>query len=481
MYKVSIRPLQLEDATVSWKWRNDPEIWKYTGQRPDKIITEEIERNWLKEKLQEQSSKRFAILVDDVYVGNIQLTNLTDDKTAQYHIFIGEKSYWGKGIATLASAQLLRYAKYELKLDYIFLHVNPDNQSAIRVYEKLGFYKYDSAIEMRLNLDDLKPPFVSVFMITYNHVQFIQQAVEGVINQRTNFDFELVVGDDCSRDGTDVVLRQLGAEYPGKLRLQLHETNLGAMQNQVTVLNECKGKYVAMCEGDDYWTDTSKLQKQIDALEADDEAVLCFHPMKELHHDGKLYPQKKSVFHRPVSNRSSLLLINFIATLTVVFRNQAYNRSFFEGFNASMGDYIIYLALLHNPKSKIIYLPEYMGVYRYGRPQSQSNAISMEKFHFDFIRILQLASTLPYQWNTFEKACIASSIAREWLNLFKLSMKRKAILNALKIWFKALIQFSKSNYYFAHKEEGFLSGKSFLYHTKMGFSNFWAAKKIETN
>ena len=78
MSKVLIRPLQAEDALISYKWRNDPDIWVYTGSRPDREITSDIESEWIKKALSDLSSKRFAILVDDVYVGNVQLTNISE-------------------------------------------------------------------------------------------------------------------------------------------------------------------------------------------------------------------------------------------------------------------------------------------------------------------------------------------------------------------------------------------------------------------
>ena len=92
MYRILIVPLQQEHSQISWRWRNDPEIWKYTGNKPSLEITPEIERDWIEGVLEDRNSKRFAITVDGLYVGNIQLTNI-DQTAAQYHIFIGEKDY----------------------------------------------------------------------------------------------------------------------------------------------------------------------------------------------------------------------------------------------------------------------------------------------------------------------------------------------------------------------------------------------------
>ena len=83
MNSVLIRPLATTDAIFSWEWRNDPEIWRFTGKRPDQYITPQIEKEWIEKVLSETNSKRFAIIVNDIYVGNIQLTNIAEDKTAE--------------------------------------------------------------------------------------------------------------------------------------------------------------------------------------------------------------------------------------------------------------------------------------------------------------------------------------------------------------------------------------------------------------
>jgi RimJ/RimL family protein N-acetyltransferase len=153
MYNVYIRPLQIEDAAISYLWRNDEEIWKYTGSRPDLEITYDIERDWIVKAISEKISKRFAIIVDGVYVGNIQLTNLTK-QDAQYHIFIGDKDYWGKGIAFLGTQQLIEYAKNELKLNSIYLFVSPNHEKAIKLYERSGFVQVSKEIKMVLNLKE---------------------------------------------------------------------------------------------------------------------------------------------------------------------------------------------------------------------------------------------------------------------------------------------------------------------------------------
>ncbi len=151
---IYIRPLRREDALTSFKWRNDPEIWQYTGKRPTKLITPEIELEWIDKVLIDTTACRFAIclLKNDQYIGNVQLTNI-DDTSARFHIFIGDKKFWGMGIATQATKLLIEHARTTLNLSYLKLWVNPQNYAAIKVYLKCGFIFLDES-NMQLNLKE---------------------------------------------------------------------------------------------------------------------------------------------------------------------------------------------------------------------------------------------------------------------------------------------------------------------------------------
>lgn len=118
---------------------------------------------------------------------------------------------------------------------------------------------------------------VYVFMITYNHEAFISEAIEGVLNQVTNFEYKLVIGEDCSTDNTRRICKQYYEKFPTRIQLLLHENNVGVYENVIQTLRACRGKYTAICEGDDYWTDPLKLQKQVDFLEANPDFSICFH------------------------------------------------------------------------------------------------------------------------------------------------------------------------------------------------------------
>ena len=115
---------------------------------------------------------------------------------------------------------------------------------------------------------------VSVCMITYNHEFYIRKAIEGVLMQKCNYLFNLVIGEDCSKDKTNEICTEYSKNYPSVIKLLSCEKNLGMMANFIRTLQACNGKYIAWCEGDDYWTDPYKLQKQIDFFEKNNEYSL---------------------------------------------------------------------------------------------------------------------------------------------------------------------------------------------------------------
>ena len=129
---------------------------------------------------------------------------------------------------------------------------------------------------------------VSVAVVTYNHRKFIEEAVESALAQKLNTDWELVIGDDCSTDGTRELLLQLKVRHPGKIRLILPDKNPGdsGRTNYRNTLEACRGEYIAYLDGDDFWSDENKLAAQMDYLESHRHASACVHPVRRLYADG---------------------------------------------------------------------------------------------------------------------------------------------------------------------------------------------------
>ena len=122
---------------------------------------------------------------------------------------------------------------------------------------------------------------VSVVFITYNHEKYVRKALLSVLQQETDFSFEVIVGEDCSTDNTRLILQEIKEQYPDQVKLLFREKNLGRPTlNVYQTSMECKGKYVAYLEGDDYWTDPKKLQKQVDFLETHPEYIAVTHTCK---------------------------------------------------------------------------------------------------------------------------------------------------------------------------------------------------------
>ena len=120
-------------------------------------------------------------------------------------------------------------------------------------------------------------PMVSVALVTYKHEAYIREALDSILMQRVNFSYEIVAGDDCSPDGTQDILREYADRHPGRFVLLLREKNLGATANSYDIKCHCTGRYIAQLEGDDFWTDPDKLQKQVDFLEAHPEYIGTAH------------------------------------------------------------------------------------------------------------------------------------------------------------------------------------------------------------
>ena len=119
-------------------------------------------------------------------------------------------------------------------------------------------------------------PKVSVSLITYNHEKYIAEAIESALRQRTDFPFEIVVGDDGSSDATREILDSYAQRFPDIIRLKYRDPNLGMVRNAIQTISECAGEYIALLEGDDYWVDDDKLQVQHDFLEKNPDCSMCY-------------------------------------------------------------------------------------------------------------------------------------------------------------------------------------------------------------
>jgi glycosyltransferase involved in cell wall biosynthesis len=218
---------------------------------------------------------------------------------------------------------------------------------------------------------------VSVFMVTYNHEKFVAQAIESVVTQRVNFDFKLVIGEDCSPDGTRAICEQYAMQYPDRITLLPSDRNHGPQGNTIRVLYACTGKYIAFCEGDDYWIDADKLQKQVDFLEANQDFSICFSDVVVVDEMGDCREDKYPRKGTDIYTIEDIILSprNIIPTPSLICRNVLPNPLpvFFVKAMLS-GDIII--QLLTSDKGLIKYVPEKTAAYR----NHQGGITKIEKY-----------------------------------------------------------------------------------------------------
>jgi len=213
---------------------------------------------------------------------------------------------------------------------------------------------------------------VSVCVPTFNHKHYISRMLDGALEQKTTFPFEIVIGDDGSTDGSQDIIRSYQEQYPDIITAFLHTENQGPFEprefagrnNVLQLLKACQGQYVAMCEGDDYWTDPYKLQKQVDFMESNPDFSICHHNMLVTYEDGSESHTFNKENQALISTIDDILQDRwFMATASWLYRNYFLTENFAEWHaTAAAGDWALSIQLA--AKGKIAYLPEVMGVYR---------------------------------------------------------------------------------------------------------------------
>ncbi|OBI15429.1 hypothetical protein A5712_28300 [Mycobacterium sp. E2327] len=201
---------------------------------------------------------------------------------------------------------------------------------------------------------------MSIVSISYNHDAYIRQTLDGFVAQKTDFPMEVIVADDASTDSTQAIIREYANLYPHLFRPILRSKNAGVHFNLTDALSAARGEYLAVCEGDDFWTDPLKLSKQVAFLDRRPEVTVCFHPVRVICDDGS-----KDSEHPPISWRrdltvEALITRNFIQTNSVVYRRLAR----YDDIPHDVMPLDWYLHVRHAAQGRIAMLPDTMGVYR---------------------------------------------------------------------------------------------------------------------
>lgn len=205
---------------------------------------------------------------------------------------------------------------------------------------------------------------VSVAMLTYNHEKYIRQALDSILMQKRSFEIEIVIGDDCSCDNTVKIIKEYEDIYPGIIRLLPRKKNIGVTANLYEVCKVCKGKYIAFLEGDDYWIDNQKLQKQVDFLEENPQYSGVAHDFKMIDTKGNGYSHRKCKGEYTFEKFKWGLIPGQTGTLCMknFFEDGKDDYKIIVNASRTIGDRtIILLMLLHG---RVYTINEEMSVYR---------------------------------------------------------------------------------------------------------------------
>lgn len=203
---------------------------------------------------------------------------------------------------------------------------------------------------------------VCVAILTYNQEKYIEKTINSVLTQNTNFDFKIIIAEDCSTDNTRNIVINFQKKFPKKIKLILQNENVGFALNNKSLRENIDSKYIATLEGDDYWTDENKLQKQFDFLENNPEFVIACHNFYML--DGDILKEESLYDHLNPPSEYGIVEMsktNMVPTPTAMFRNIPIDVPNWW-YTAPVGDYPLFLTL--SKYGKIYYDNKKMAVYR---------------------------------------------------------------------------------------------------------------------
>lgn len=211
----------------------------------------------------------------------------------------------------------------------------------------------------------MNTPLLSVCLITYNHVKYLREAIDSVLMQKVNFSWELIIADDFSTDGTREIVLEYKKKYPDFIKLILQEQNVGVEQNWQELITSPNSKYIAYLEGDDYWTDPLKLQKQVNYMTDHPECTMCFSAAEIITGNSN----KTGNFIRPnngdiIYTAEDMILGggNFFHTGSILFRKNIFDNLPKWFFESPVGDYPLALICANN--GTVAYIDEIMSAWR---------------------------------------------------------------------------------------------------------------------
>jgi len=293
--------------------------------------------------------------------------------------------------------------------------------------------KYQKFPVKELANDITKFPLVSICVLTYQHANYINKCLEGILKQKTNFPIEIIIGEDESQDGTREICIKYAKKYPDKIRLFLHsrKNNIkiaGKSTGRFTFvynIYNARGKYIALLDGDDYWINPNKLQKQVDCFESNPDCSICFNPSFIINEKNKKLPYiwGPPFIKKHYTIEHLILYGNFIPTSSVMFRNDLFKT--FPGwfYEIITGDWP--LNIINARYGKICFIDDYMSIWRKHPGGLYSSAGKIKKLQIE----TQALNVFEKNLNKRYKKLIKNKIAR---NLFQMKLDYNKKINTKK-------------------------------------------------
>jgi glycosyltransferase involved in cell wall biosynthesis len=252
---------------------------------------------------------------------------------------------------------------------------------------------------------DRQEPLVSVVLRTYQHGPLIAQAIESVLVQRTSFPFELVIGEDCSTDGTREIVEAYGRTYPGLVRPVLPERNVGHGEVLRRALEATQGPLIAYLDGDDYWTSARKLARQVEYMDANPDCHDCFHDVSLIYDEAGVPSGTVSPgFAEGSYGLDQILMECFVPAPAMMIRRGIFEELEPRAFESAWLDWILHVqAATHGPLG---YLPEPMAVYRVHRGGMFSALDRVPQLEEDLVFYARLRDRLPDRRELIDR-CLA--------------------------------------------------------------------------
>ena len=296
-----------------------------------------------------------------------------------------------------------------------------------------------------------RQPLVSIYCLVYNHERFLRDCLEGFVKQQTNFPFEAIVHDDASTDSSVSIIKEYAEKYPNIIKPIYETENLYSKDKNLlraTILDKAQGKYIAYCEGDDYWTDPHKLQKQADFLVNHPDYAMCFHPVNKVMNGEVVGNDVHSTTETDFCADQIIAYGGcFCASPSLMVRGDVAREVPLFRQIADVGDYPLQVWAAH--KGKVHYIPQIMGCYRIQtnswtakvKPESNINHLKKRiewleeynrytNFRYDsavYCSILDSAMVL-YQTGNLSKKDILDMFRHVKLLKINVSFQRKMIV-----------------------------------------------------